>query len=166
LEWIGALITAVKNAGPPIYAAVLIATLLLLLLPDHVVAQIGLDEFVKSYRMYIGIGLIASASLLSVHILSAVASFLLEPLEAWRLNRTGLRTLQALTEAEKEFIRPYIRQGENTRYTSVSNGVAQGLVAKGLLYRASTLSIPGGQFPFNLQPYARALLQKQPTLLD
>jgi hypothetical protein len=38
-----------------------------------------------------------------------------------------------------------------------------GLVAKGVVYRASQVSVPGQpgmQFPFNLQPYARKLLTK------
>jgi hypothetical protein len=165
LEWIGALITAVRNAGPPIYAAVLIATLLLLLLPDHVVAQIGLDEFGKSYRMYIGIGLIASASLLSVHILSAWHLFCWN---RWRRGvLTGLdcehcmrlrkrkRSLWPIYSSRRQYAVRFGLQWSCTR-----------LSCEGIAHRASTLSIPGGQFPFNLQPYARALLQKHPTLLD
>jgi hypothetical protein len=168
LHWSAALtaLTKLKDAGPLIYAAVLIACLLLLFLPRYFITELGLDTFVKSYRMYVGVGVLASASLLSAHLIVFIANFVSEPLAAWRLDKIWLKTLAELTEAEKEFLRPYIASGQNTQYASISDGVPQGLQAKHLIFRASTLSIPGGLFPYNLQPYARRLLKEHPHLLE
>jgi len=166
VEWIAPLIIAVKKAGPPIYAAVLIACSVLLFLPDSVLARFGLTEFLQSYRTYVGVGFIGSLSLLAVTVLSFVLSPILSVFEDWRFRRQGLRTLSELTNAEKEFLRPYIRDGENTHYTSISDGVAQGLVGKNLIYRASHVSTAGMNFPYNLQPYARRLLIEHPHTLD
>jgi hypothetical protein len=166
MEWIGTLIAAILKAGLPLYIAVFIASALLLFLPQHVISHLGLDQFLASYRMYVGVGLVASASLLAANTLSFIASFVVEPLETWSLNRRGLKTLEELTSAEKDFLCGYIVTGDNTRYASISDGIAQGLVAKNLIYRASNLSTGEMLFPFNLQPYARRLLREHPHLLD
>lgn len=165
LEWLGATISAVKNAGPSIYGAALISTLLLLFLPEEVIGQLGLTEFRHTNRTYAGLVLVVSASLLAVSLVSVALPSIRVQWETRKLNKTALQALRELTEDEKDFLRPFM-QGENTRYARVSDGVAQGLVAKTLVYRASNLSVPGGGFPFNLQPYARRLLNDHPELLE
>jgi hypothetical protein len=76
--------------------------------------------------------------------------------------------LSLLTLDEKDFLRPYIWGGENSNYAQFSDGVANGLAAKNIVYRASNMSVPGSlaAFPYNLQPYARAELIKHPHWLD
>jgi Super-infection exclusion protein B len=150
----------------PIYAAVLIATLLLLFLPDPAITQLGLTEFTQSYRTYMGISLIASASLLSGHIIFAIATFVLSPWNTWRLNRNCIKKLAELTNEEKEFLLPFIVNGQNTQYAPINDGVVKGLELKRLIYRASTVSMSGFEFAYNLQPYVRSLLKDRPHLLD
>jgi hypothetical protein len=165
-EPIAPLINAIKNAGPVIYAAVLVTTLLLLFLPDWAVSQMGLAEFRAMYRMYIGVVLIASASLLTVYAVPAIAPLIWSPFRTWFNRRADLKRLADLTNAEKAFLRSYIVDGENTRYAPLTDGVASGLQAKTLIYRASRISLPGGNFPFNLQPPIRKLLNERPHLLN
>ena len=170
LELIGPLITAIKNAGPPIYAAALAATLFLFLLPHSVITELGiLAEFKKFIsRLELGLTLIASASLLVTHALFAAAPFISNRWRTWRLHRDAHNTLSELTNAEKVFLRKFIVDGENTQYASIYDGVANGLVGKGLVYRASEVSVPGSlmKFPFNLQPYARKILSNNRHLID
>jgi hypothetical protein len=166
VEWVATLFTAVRNGGAPVYAAVFVACSLLLFLPDAIIARFGLSEFLNSYRAYIGIGFIASFSLLAVATASFAVSPILSALETWRFKHHGLKNLSELTTPEKQFLRPYILEGQNTHYASISDGVAQGLVGKNLIYRASQVSTPGMLFPYNLQPYARRLLIEHPHLLD
>jgi hypothetical protein len=166
IESIAPILTAVRKAGPSIYLAALIASALLLFLPDFVLATIGLAQFLDTYRMYVGVIFIASASLIAVWIISSAGAPLLDKLETWRLNRQGLKTLRELTDDEKKFLRPYIQSGQNTQYAQLADGIARGLQAKGIIYRASQISIPGGDFPFNLQPYMRRLLKEHGYLLD
>jgi hypothetical protein len=168
-ELIAPLITAVKNAGPPIYTAVLVATLFLVLLPDPYLTQLGLVEIRLQYRTAIGIALIASASLLIVSTLFALAPHLGNRWKVWRLHRDTFHSLKTLTKAEKEFLMPYILGGENTRNVSIYDGVANGLRAKAIIYRASDVTIPGRSgmlCPHNMQPYARELLNKHRRFLD
>jgi hypothetical protein len=97
------------RARPRIYLAALIGSSLLLFLPDEMMARIGLSLFPDQYRIEVGVVFIAAASLTAVWIISSLAAPLLDKLETWRLNHWGLRTLRELTEAEKAFLRPYIR---------------------------------------------------------
>jgi hypothetical protein len=106
-EPIGPLIAAIKNAGPPIYAAAMMSTLLLLFLPDTIVTEIGLLEFKQSHRLELGVTLIASTSLLTVYALFALAPFAQAEWVAWRRYRDIRKILADLTNGEKEFLRPF-----------------------------------------------------------
>jgi Super-infection exclusion protein B len=165
LASIGALITAIREAGPPIYGAVLIATLLLSFLPESILDRLGLHDVVNTYRMYIGIALIASVSLLLVHLILVAWSPIAERFETRQLNRVGSRKLKELTREEKDFLKFYIIQGKTSVIAPITSGIAQGLVANGIIFRSSQLS-SGMNFPYNLQPYIRRILTEHPSLLD
>lgn len=86
-----------------------------------------------------------------------------------RIHANIRQTLSELTGEEKEFLRGYILGGENTIYASIYDGIPNGLQAKDIVYRASSLSVPGApghKFPYNLQPYVRQILRRSPELLD
>jgi hypothetical protein len=164
-----ATLTAIKNAGPPFYAAVLIGSGLILFLPADLISQIGLAEFRDSYRTYLGALFIGSACLVSVHSIFGLAPIVGRKLKMWSFSRTTRGYLKTLTKDEKEFLRPYIIDGQNTRNESIYNGIANGLEGKGLIYKASMVTIPGSpgmRLPFNMQPYVRRLLTKHRHWLE
>jgi Super-infection exclusion protein B len=165
MEWIGSVITAVINAGWKIYLAAFIASGTLLGMPDSMVARFGLGEIRQTYRTQAGVVLVIAASLLLTSIISAVATVILTPWRNWRFKRQIFNILSELTYDEKAFLIPFIFKGENTRYADFHDGVAKGLEAKLILYRSSTISAPGGAFPYNLQPYARKILNEHQDLL-
>jgi hypothetical protein len=167
LEAIGSIITSIKNAGPTIYGAVFTGTLLFLFLPDPILSQLGLSEFRQMYRMYAGLLSIGSACLLTMYPVNFVIGLCKESILDWRIYRHQLATLSELTDDEKEFLRPFIYAKQNTVHSEISDGVANGLQAKKIVYRSSNMSVPGSiHFPYNLQPYARKILTKRPELLD
>ena len=164
-EAVGAVIAAVIKAGVPIYVAALIASALLLFLPDSVAHQIGVEEFRQSYRGYLGGTLVASISLLVAYGLSATSNVVRNRLDDRQLRRLTMETLGMLTSAEKEFLSAFIIEGRNTVHAPISDGVAGGLVAKRIVYRSSNI-IQYFDAPYNLQPIARKLLTKNPKLLN
>lgn len=164
-EPLAPIITSVKNAGPTFYAAVFVATVILVGLPDNAIALLGLEEFRTAYRTYIGFAFVASSSLLFVYLTSTFRGLFSSAWRDWRLNKNARKILSELTDAEKKFLQPFIEEGENTRYAPISDGVAQGLELKKVVYRASNVSISNLTFPFNLQPYVRKLLKKHPDLI-
>jgi hypothetical protein len=169
LESIAPLLTAIKNAGPKIYAGAFIASLLLLFLPANIIAEMGLTDFRLSNRPVIAAIFIISGSLLAVHIFFGGAPYAKSKLKNWSWRKATREYLTELTNQEKEFLRYYINEGQNTRYASIHDGVANGLVAKSIVYRASNFSVggvPGNKFAFNLQHYARTYLNNNRGLLD
>lgn len=168
-DWVASFITAVKNAGPVVYTAVLSACLLLLFLPSKFVDLLGVREFIEANGTSIGILLIASASLLAAHITFAIGSVIRSLWRGYQLRQHMRVSLSMLTRDEKNFLRPYIVDDENSQYASVWDGVPNGLTSKGILYHGSMLTIPGQpamKMPFNLQPLARKLLTKNRRYLD
>jgi hypothetical protein len=166
LESIASILTATKSAGTPTIAAIFVATSLLLFVPDDIAATLGMLEFRATYRAYLGVAWIGCASLLAIQSVIGVFSLGREKYRSWRVKKNAHEHLSELTLEEKEFLRPFIRDGKNTRLAKIYDGAPAGLVAKGLIYCASSLSAPGGAFPFNLQPFARKALRKNPSLLD
>jgi hypothetical protein len=165
LSGLGSLISAIVAAGTAIYAAVFIASGLMLFLPIPLISHLGLDELVKTYRMYVGLAFVISASLLLVGLLSFVWSLFSTPYQNWLFERNGVRLMEELTEEEKAFLRPYILNDQNSRVAPINDGVAQGLAAKRIIYRSSNIGHLFSGFPYNLQPYMRRLLTKRPELL-
>jgi hypothetical protein len=139
-----------------------------LFLPASLIQTIGLTEFREAHRMELGLALVASGSLLLIQLVIAIGNFLTAPIRRRRFSKDIRRQLESLTYEEKQFLRPYIYGGENTNYAQYSDGIANGLAAKKIIYRASQMSIPGTMmaFPYNLQAYARQELSKHPHLLD
>lgn len=164
-EAAGAVIAAVIKAGVPIYVAALIASTLLLFLPDSIAHQLGLAELRQLFRPYLGALFVASISLLAAYGLSAISDVVKSRLDERRLRRQTLETLGMLTSAEKRFLRPFIAEGQNTILAPIGDGVAGGLVAKTVVYRSSNI-IQAFAAPYNLQPIARKLLTENPQLLD
>ena len=167
-ETIASIILATFKAGSRIYGAVFLAASATIFLPTSVTDKIGLTEFRGDHRTELGLAFLCSGSLLLMHAILIVGNFLARPIYRRRFVRDIRETLSNLTYEEKLFLRPYIHEGENTNVASYSDGIANGLVAKKVVYRASNASIPGTimEFPFNLQPYVRKELMKHPGLLD
>jgi Super-infection exclusion protein B len=165
MEFVGSIFTTVLNGGWKLYLAAFIASAALLFLPDSLVVQLGLDEIRHSYRTYAGIALTASASLIAVTVISGIASIALRPWRDRQFNRSVYKQLRELTEPEKVFLRSFIFGQANTVSAAINDGVAGGLAAKKIIYRSSNFSY-GLEWPYNLQPVPRKLLNAHPELLD
>ncbi len=164
-EAVGAVIAAVIKAGVPIYVAALIASTLLLFLPNSIAHRIGVAEFRQLHRGYLGGAFVASISLLAAYGLSATFHAIGNRLDDRRVRRVTLKTLRTLTSDEKQFLRTFIFDGRNTVHAAISDGVSGGLVARRIVYRSSNI-IERLAAPYNLQPIARKLLTENPSLLD
>jgi len=165
MELVGSLLTAIINGGWKLYLAAFIASAALLFFPESLVSALGLDEIRHTYRTYAGVILITSASLLAVNIISFIVRLMLKPWRDRQFNRAVYRTLSDLTQAEKDFLREFIFGHANTVSAPVNDGVAGGLQAKQIIYRSSNISY-GLEWPYNLQPIPRKLLNAHPELLD
>ncbi|MGY6217836.1 super-infection exclusion protein B [Methylolobus aquaticus] len=77
-----------------------------------------------------------------------------------------LLKLHALTSEEKGYLAPYVFGKVNTQYFRVDDGIAGGLTAKLMIYRSSNAFNMIKDVPYNIQPWAKEYLIKNPELLD
>ena len=150
----GKLLSALKV---PLYVVlgIAIAASVALAAPHGILAALGLEAWVRTYRAWIG-----GAWLLSVAIfLSAVASrtwTLVSPrlVERWNIRQWRKR-FHSLSLPEQSLLAEYVDNETTTRSYLVGDGVVNGLVAKKILYRAGSVSHPyEPRFDFNIQPWA------------
>lgn len=149
--------------SPKRWSAVLIVCAALLLLPSAVMQKMGLAEIRQHYLPWISLVGIFSLAVLIVEF----ADWLRSPLKSFREQRDRKAVLRSLTPPEMRIITDYFRQETDTQYFSATDGLAGGLAAKGLIYQSSTISMgPMPNFAFNLQPWVREIIRKNPGLLQ
>jgi hypothetical protein len=74
--------------------------------------------------------------------------------------------LHKLTPEEKGYLIPFIEGQMNSINVGMDDGVMAGLRAKGITYLAANMGSVLDGFAFNLQPWAREYLEKNPNLLE
>lgn len=149
----------------------MLASFGLLFLPEVALQSLALTAFRDSNRPYIGGALLVSISLLVGQLLISSAASLREIFKKLAAHREQIEAarkrteiLHKLTPDEKAYLAPYILDEKNTQYFGIQDGIAGGLQAKEIIYRASFAGISG--FAFNIQPWARDYLTANLQLLE
>jgi len=77
------------------------------------------------------------------------------------------KRLHSLSSEEKAILKDYLDNDTKTRPFSFFSGTHKGLVASGVLYTSSDISMPGRDtFDYNINPWAWDYLRKHPELID
>jgi len=135
---------------------------LILFLPAGAAKVLAVDKFRETYRIFLG-----PAFLLIVSFLAArIFMFCRQKMNEKRLLLSKQKTLHKLTPEEKGYLVPYIIHQKNTLYVGPEDGIMNGLVAKGITYRAASIGNLLDGIAFNLRPWAREYLENNPHLLD
>ena len=165
LHGFGEALDSFRKLTPVPLLALGFATAVILFAPEQLSGTLGIDQFRKDCRFWIGVVFISSWCYLVAHSIWWGRGSLI----AWRKTRHAKQVreqyLQELTPAEKKCLQPYIRQEKNTRHFDCTNGIVGGLHAKGILFRSSNM-MEIDKMPYNLQPWARKYLTVHPQLLN
>lgn len=154
LEWL--------KLGPRHYFVVAAASGLVLLLPQAVLTRLGLESLPAWGRPALGGAFVISFALLAGHGLAELWQQLRRWVK-WRMEiMRGRRSLQQLGREERDLLRRYLEDDTQTQFVSYTEGVANGLVAKGILYRASIVAAHFQTFAYNIQPWAWQELKRHP----
>ena len=146
-------------------AAVLLASGFLMFAPDVVHERLGVTGLVAAYRGYIGLALVGSAALLVAMAGEAIWGRAKPRLDLFLLIRRMRPRLDRLTPAEKDVLRPYLKEKTRTQYFQLGDGVVAELVTARILH-SFNVSAPGGMsWAHNIQPWAWDHLNKHPDLL-
>lgn len=121
----------------------------------------GLNSL-QQYRPHAVVLILLSVSLL-------LGAFLGQKVKGWQISRRNIKgwiyDLERLTSDEKNILKKYIEEDVRTYHFSLSAGTANGLEAKRIIYRVSTISTLGDLFAYNIQDGAFELLKKHPEWL-
>ena len=133
-------------------------------LPINIWQEIGLVNLWQQFHPFIFIvGLISTVWLVSRGLYDLIIAILSKIKE----QRDGEKLILTLSRVEKEILARYMIEDTTTLAFDASDGVVNGLMAKGILYRASQLSNPlSFDFDVNIQIWAWQYLKAHPNFLQ
>ncbi len=151
--------------APATTLAVAIACTIVIFLPETVAAQLGLVEFRTDYRGLLGWGFVLSWSSLGAALIWWLKSIIAKKFKVRKQERIRQQHLHELTPEEKGYLIEY-KNGQNSIYCDIEDGIAGGLLAKDIIYRSSNVFNMVDGVPYNIQPWAKRYLDDHPELLD
>jgi hypothetical protein len=170
-------VTGILNSflktSPFVFLMLALATGFVLFVGNDSLSDLGLLEIKEANKTYIGAVFVLSVSAVAAQLLTVITKLIknwFDKLAKDRAQRTLInhrnRILHSLTPDEKAYLLPFIKNNETTCYYSVQDGIAGGLHAKQVLFLSSSVGNMITGFPYNLQPWAKEYLTKNPRLLD
>jgi hypothetical protein len=135
---------------------------LILFLPDEYAKTVAVDGFRNEYRVFLGPAFLLTLSFCAARIFN----FFMLGYRQKQVLKKRQEALHNLTPEEKGYLTPYIEGQQNTVNVGMDDGVMAGLCSKGIVYLAANMGDLINGFAFNLQPWAREYLEKNPQLLD
>lgn len=161
-DFFKAFIEALKD-GRKVFGILLFFSVVVLSLPEQVLVKIHCGVLQKEYGTIIGVIFLLSLSFWLMYF----SGFLKRKYEASQkeknIKKDRKKTLENLTNDEKLVIREYIFDGRTSVSGSIGDGIFGGLEAKDIIFRASQVGKFNGYnfaFDYNLQPWAKELLEK------
>lgn len=143
-----------------------LASGLVLLLPEPALSRLGLAQLPTWLRSSLGIVFVLSVALLLAHTLALGLAAANRWIGHWRNLRRGRSALRELGGQEKQLLRRYLKEDTQTQIAQFGAGVANGLEAKGILYRSSSISRSADFFAYNIQPWAWREIKRHPDLVE
>lgn len=153
-----------------------VTTGLIIFLPDSVVQKMGLLQNRSTFLPYLSIIFLVSTVLFITQ--SSVKGFAWFRVRRKRESdfRNRLKNLETLTKEERDILRSFIERQTMTQRLDIDSGVVNGLMLKGILYRATNRATSGfadsnnhGRVfgcDHNVQAWAWEYLNKHPQLLS
>ncbi len=133
--------------------AVFVSMSFLVFIPDAFYSRLGLLSFAAKYQGWFFL------------VWALCGAFLLVETIGWMINQHKRKKhLRNLSEDEKTTIARYLQNKTKTQILSDSDGTANGLVKKGILFMPSTGSKPHAT-PFNIEEWAWEYLNKNKNLV-
>ena len=151
--------------SPRYFAAGALASGVLLFAPDRILTRLGLLNFANNNRNVVGFVFLGCAAIAGVSVFAWVVHFILAFALDLHTQKRCIKRLKGLTEEEKKILRFYIWGQTKSNTLRFDDGVVQGLVAEGVLYRATDMGNVVEGFDYNIGDVAWKYLNKHPALL-
>jgi len=160
------LLLEILKFAPRYFIAFGITAAFLLFGKESLLKQIGVYDFTQNYRQWVGLVFVVSIILFLVDRAVAIILWTRYKVVIAKTTKSRLQRLHRLTEEEKHILRFYIVNKTKTNVLRIDNGVAQGLVAAGIIYQAACIGSAIYGFAYNISDFAWEYLNKNNHLLE
>ena len=138
----------------------------ILFLPEKALKSLGIFELALNYRAWFAIAFIVTGVLFAVDRCIAIMGWINRKKAVGKLSKARLDRLHRLTEDEKQILRFYFAKQTRANVLRIDDGVVQGLVSAGIIYRSTQLGNILEGFGHNISDFAWEYLHQHPDLLD
>lgn len=159
------IIQALKLA-PRYLIAVSVFCGILLFINEQLSKTIGVYEFTRGYRQWIGIAFIASISLVAIDWSIKIGAIVRNLAHRIKFKKELVQRLHNLTEEEKQILRFYLVKQSKTNTLRTDDGVVNTLAAKGIIYRSANHGNLLEGFSHNINELAWDYLNENPGVLE
>ncbi|MBA3581530.1 MAG: super-infection exclusion protein B [Gammaproteobacteria bacterium] len=135
---------------------------LILFLSEEYAQILAIDDIRNEYKKFLGLAFLAALFFCAERCLH----FLMQQFKQNQNLKKMQKNLHTLTPEEKNYLIPYIKDQKNTQYIGLEDGVMAGLRSKNITYCPTVMGNIIEGFAFNLEPWAREYLEKNPHLLN
>lgn len=157
MEWIAKVIEIIKLPTKFIVAIFLFCSVLTFS-SDSFLESIGFSSFKEDYKIYISLGFLVSAILLTIELFSVIQrKRKLKKMIGKQRERID-RRLMTLDSSEKGVLREFYLQGQNTIKLPMDHPVVAGLLSAGILTQVGhhgRMSLAGMLISMRIADYAR-----------
>lgn len=151
---LGQIVGLIQTYFIPTIIVIFIFGLSTLFLPDSLFMAFQVQLLRMAYIQYIGFVTYFSFFVLLVYGCKKCLTFL-------QVDTRKRRSMQLLTPVEHEYLKKYLDNDTQTATFTLYDGVVAGLIEKGILYKANSLSNKASEQDFNINTWAYQYLIKQ-----
>jgi hypothetical protein len=130
--------TQVLKLAPRYLVAVIVFCSVLLFIKDDTAKILGVHNFTQNYRQWLGIALIATSTLVVIDWSIKISRVIRNRVLRVKREKSILQSLHGLTEEEKQILRYYFAKQSKSNVLRIDDGIVNGLVAKGVLFRSAS----------------------------
>jgi len=153
--------TNIQKLTPKILLGISLSSGVLSFDNKYLIPLLKLENFITLNRDNISLFFIISSSLLLAYFIWILGTYLVDFIKNILSRNKQKSILKELTKEEKDYLSNYILNLKNSMEYDFADGIAQGLVKKGILYRPSHIGIA-----CNIETWAREYLIKNKHLLN
>ena len=158
-EWLS-LLSSIDKISSELLVALAGFSLFLLFSPTWLLQSLGLLVVVATIKTWLGIALLLALCLLATR---AIGITIRRVNTLVQLSKSR-QAIQQLTGEELGFLGQFIQDDVVSIRAAVGDGLTGALMAKGLIFLASSMGDVSSGFPYGIQPWVRSYLKKRPDL--
>ncbi len=161
--------TALIKVGiesPRYFLSFSMVVLLFLLLPESIIATLGLNEFRFNHRHWIGLSFLTSFSIGVVWLVLYICKGCKSKINTYRYNKKICMAIKNLNEDEMKIIRHYIQNNTRCNYLDINDGIVNRLRAIGIIHMSADISIGGSIFAHNISDVALEYINKNHLVIS